>query len=92
MKKHLKIRVHGKVQGVYFRASAVDKAHIYAVAGFTRNEPDGTVYIEAEGEEENLKSFIEWCHIGPPRALVEKVLIEEGDLKNYQNFITVRVI
>jgi len=92
MKKHLKIRVHGKVQGVYFRASAVDKAHIYSVAGFTRNEPDGTVYIEAEGEEESLKSFIEWCHIGPPRALVEKVLIEEGELKNYQNFITVRVI
>ena len=92
MKKHLKIRVHGKVQGVYFRASAVDKAHMYLVAGFTRNEPDGTVYIEAEGEEENLNNFIEWCRIGPPRALVEKVLIEEGELKNYQNFITVRVI
>lgn len=92
MKKHLKIRVHGKVQGVYFRASAVDKAHLYGVAGFTRNERDGTVYIEAEGEEENLKKFVAWCYIGPPRAVVENVVVEEGDLKNYQNFITVRVI
>ncbi len=92
MKKHFKIRVHGKVQGVYFRATAVDKAHTYSISGFTRNEADGTVYIEAEGEEDGLVKFIEWCHIGPPRAVVEKVLIEEGDLKNYQNFITVRVI
>jgi acylphosphatase len=92
MKKHLKIRIRGKVQGVYFRATAVDKAHLYSVAGFTRNETDGTVYIEAEGEEESLKKFVEWCHIGPPRAIIEEVLIEEGDLKHYHNFITVRVI
>jgi len=92
MKKHFKIHVHGKVQGVYFRATAVDKAHLYNVAGFTRNETDGTVYIEAEGDEESLKKFIEWCYIGPPRAVVEEVVIVEGDLKNYQNFITVRVI
>lgn len=92
MKKHLKIRVHGKVQGVYFRASAVDKAHMYTVSGFTRNDLDGTVYIEAEGEEEGLEKFVEWCRMGPPRAVVEKVVIEEGDMKNYQNFITVRVL
>ena len=92
MKKHLKIRVHGKVQGVYFRATAVDKAHLYNVSGFTRNEVDGTVYIEAEGDEEGLTKFVEWCHIGPPRAVVERVIIIEGEIKDYQNFITVRII
>jgi len=92
MKKHLKIKVHGKVQGVYYRATAVDKAHTYGVAGFTRNEIDGTVYIEAEGEEESLQKFVEWCRIGSPRAIVEEVVIIEGELKHYKNFITVRVI
>jgi acylphosphatase len=92
MKKHYKIRVHGKVQEVYYRASAVDKEHLYSVAGFTRNEVDGTVYIEAEGDEEALIKFVEWCRIGPPRAVVEKVIVIEGEIKDYQNFITVRVI
>ena len=92
MKKHVKIRIHGKVQGVYYRATAVDKAKLFGVAGFTRNEADGTVYIEAEGDEESIRRFIEWCHIGSTRSVVEKVLIEEGDLKHYENFITVRII
>jgi len=78
------------VQGVYYRATAVEQAKAIGVFGFVRNEKDGTVYIEVEGNEENLEKFIAWCHIGSERAVVEKVLIEEGGLKNYQNFITVR--
>jgi acylphosphatase len=88
--KHLKVKVHGKVQGVYYRATAVEKAKLYNVFGFVRNEKDGTVYIEVEGEEENIERFIAWCHIGPERAVVEKVVKEEGTPKNYHNFITVR--
>jgi acylphosphatase len=89
--KHLKIKVHGKVQGVYYRATTVEKAKLFGVHGFVRNEKDGTVYIEVEGEGENLEKFISWCHIGPERAVVEKVIIEEGNLQNYENFITVRL-
>jgi acylphosphatase len=92
MKKHVKIRIYGKVQGVYYRATAVDKAHLFGVAGFTRNEPDGTVYIEAEGDEVDIKKFIAWCHIGSTRSVVERVIVEEGELRHYENFITVRVI
>jgi acylphosphatase len=88
--KHLKVRVHGKVQGVYYRATTVERAKVYGVCGFVRNEKDGTVYIEVEGEEENLKQFIEWCHIGSARAVVEKVVIEEGELRHYKSFITIR--
>lgn len=88
--KHLKIKVHGKVQGVYYRATAVERAKLYGVFGFVRNENDGTVFIEVEGEEESIARFVEWCHIGPARAVVEKVIIEEGDLRHYKNFITIR--
>jgi acylphosphatase len=88
--KHLKLKIYGKVQGVYYRATAVEKAKLYGVNGFTRNERDGTVYIEVEGEEEVIEKFVAWCHIGPPRSVVEKVIIVEGEIKFYKNFITVR--
>jgi acylphosphatase len=90
--KHLKIRVKGKVQGVYYRATTVEKAKLYNVNGFVRNETDGSVYIEVEGEEESLKEFVAWCHIGSTRAVVESVTIEEGNLKHYIQFITVRSV
>jgi acylphosphatase len=90
MIKHLNIHIYGKVQGVYYRATAVETANDLGVKGFTRNEKDGSVYIEAEGEESILKKFIEWCHIGPSRAKVERVETEEGAMKNYSNFVTVK--
>ena len=47
------------------------------LAGFVRNDPDGAVYIEVEGEEESLGEFLAWCKDGPPMAKVSKVEIEE---------------
>jgi acylphosphatase len=84
--KHLKVRVSGKVQGVFFRASAKEKADQLGVRGFVRNEPSGEVYIEAEGDEDILKLFLVWCALGPKRAMVESTDIEESDLKNFISF------
>ena len=47
--------------------------HVAAVTGTVRNEPDGSVAIEAEGPDERLDRFVEWCREGPPRANVESV-------------------
>ena len=55
--KHLKISITGRVQGVFFRDSARMEANRLGVAGFARNEPDGSVYIEAEGEKDALDEF-----------------------------------
>jgi len=88
--KHLKIKVYGKVQGVYYRATAVEMAKLHNVYGYVKNEKDGTVYIEVEGEEENIKKFVAWCYIGSERAEVEKVEINGGEIRGYKNFITVR--
>ncbi|HUS26275.1 MAG TPA: acylphosphatase [Nevskiaceae bacterium] len=71
--KHLKIRVTGKVQGVYFRDSARQHAEVLGITGFARNEPDGSVYIEAEGDDTALHEFLAWCHQGPREAVVENV-------------------
>ena len=78
MRKHLNIRVHGRVQGVFFRGSAVEQARALGLDGFVRNEPDGTVYAEAEGPEEALERFTAWCRRGPSAALVRRVDVREG--------------
>jgi acylphosphatase len=86
MIKHLNIRVYGRVQGVFYSATAMEKALELGIKGFARNEKDETVYIEAEGEEDKLKEFIDWCYIGPPRASVDTISTEEGEIKNYTKF------
>lgn len=88
MINHLNIKIYGQVQGVFFRYSAKDKADGSGVTGFARNEPDGTVYIEAEGEKESLDKFLEWCQQGPGTATVRKVDFEyESEIKKFKNFL-----
>lgn len=88
--KHINITVQGKVQGVFFRASTKAVADQLGVKGLVRNEKDGSVYIEAEGDDFSLESFLEWCHEGPQNAKVEKVETVEDELKNYRNFEVVK--
>lgn len=86
MQKHVTIKVSGRVQGVFFRASTKSKADELGIKGLVRNEPDGSVYIEAEGHESNLKSFLDWCQYGPPRAQVSGCDVKEAALKNFTTF------
>jgi acylphosphatase len=83
---HLKIIVQGKVQGVFFRASTRDKARQLKVYGFVKNESDGSVYIEAEGDKEILDNFISWCKQGPENAQVENVEVVEGPDQGFTSF------
>ncbi len=84
--KHLSIRITGRVQGVFFRASAKGQADQMGVKGFVRNELNGEVYIEVEGEEDKLKRFLAWCRRGPGTACVENLDIHEDELKNFVSF------
>lgn len=85
--KHVNLKIYGLVQGVFFRASAKEKADSLNLKGFARNEEDGAVYIEIEGEEIFLKDFISWCKIGSKFAKVENVDIKNGKLKNFKEFL-----
>lgn len=71
------IRVYGRVQGVGFRYYTEREARLRGISGFVQNKPDGSVYIEAEGEEEAMEAFIEWCRSGPPWARVRNIEIVE---------------
>jgi len=84
--KAVSITVTGNVQGVFYRASTKEAADQLNLKGFVQNQPDGSVYVEAEGNEENLKQFVTWCKQGPPRALVTHVDAQEVELKNYERF------
>lgn len=86
MIKHFNIKIQGLVQGVFFRQTAKEIADNLSLKGFCRNESGGRVYCEAEGEEENLERFLEWCQQGPPLAKVEKTSIKEDKMKNFKDF------
>lgn len=84
--KHIQIRVFGKVQGVWFRKNTEEKARELGVKGIVMNEPDGSVYIEAEAEDKVLEEFIDFCKEGPEYARVQHIVLTEEDLKNYSEF------
>ncbi len=89
MKRYI-IRVSGKVQGVFFRASTKEIADQLGLNGIVRNEPDGSVYVEAEGERGPLEAFAAWCKIGPMQAQVVTFVIEEAAPKGYVGFTILR--
>jgi acylphosphatase len=90
MKKHVTISISGVVQGVFFRAFTKEQADAMNISGFVRNEPDGSVYIAAEGNEEDLETFIAWCRHGPSRARVDKCVVEEASWRGFSGFIIAR--
>ena len=90
MLKQLNIRVFGKVQGVWFRKSVKDQAERIGISGFVMNEPDGTIFIVAKGNSEQLDEFITYCKQGPEQAVVKNIHIEEEQVKDLEDFKIIR--
>jgi len=87
MIKHIDILVKGKVQGVFFRQAAKEKARELGIVGYAENKEDGSVYIEAEGEGETLKEFLNWCKSRPSYAKVDDISSQGSHaIKNFQEF------
>jgi acylphosphatase len=68
-----RVRVHGRVQGVFFRAETQARARSLGLSGWVRNAEDGSVEAVFEGERERVESMIEWCRRGPSGARVDDV-------------------
>lgn len=88
--KHLDITITGKVQGVYYRATCKAVADQLGVKGFVMNQPDGSVYMEAEGESFALEALLEFCREGPDRAEVAAVSSIEGPVQGFKNFDVIK--
>jgi acylphosphatase len=79
--KTIRIKIYGHVQGVFYRMSTKEKAKELNVKGFILNDPDGSVFIEAQGDEKNLSKLIEWCKTGPKHAHIDNVEYQVIPLK-----------
>ncbi len=84
--KTVRLTIKGKVQGVFYRATAKDFADDIGIKGWVKNLPDRNVEIRATGSEELLQRFIDWCKHGPPKARVDEVIVEELDLQVFNDF------
>ena len=73
----LQLRISGKVQGVWYRASAKEAAISIGINGIVWNEPNGDVGAIVQGEQEQVDEFINWCWQGPPLSRVVNIQKEE---------------
>ncbi len=71
--KRIHLVVRGRVQGVYFRASAQREARQLGLTGWVKNRNDGAVELVAEGEEDQVKDLLAWAQSGPSTARVDRV-------------------
>ena len=85
------LHIVGKVQGVWYRASTQQKAAELGLAGWVKNNPDGSVLLQAQGELSALSALEQWCWQGPPLAKVTKVSKQEvASLTESNTFEVVR--
>ncbi|MGF1550434.1 MAG: acylphosphatase [Sphingomonadaceae bacterium] len=81
-----RLRVHGRVQGVFFRNWTRDHARELGLKGWVRNREDGTVEIYATGAQGGLDRLIELVRSGPPAAQVDRLEIEEAESEELEGF------
>jgi acylphosphatase len=84
--KTQKIKISGKVQGVYFRASAKQKALNLGLQGYVKNNQDGSVLMEVEGNDEAIGEMVNWCRQGPALARVSEIRVEPLQPQNFTGF------
>jgi acylphosphatase len=84
------IVIEGKVQGVFFRATAKDVADEIGITGWVKNTEEGNVEIKASGSEDQLQKFITWCKTGPRRAIIINVRVKNIEQEDFDNFGVIR--
>lgn len=71
-----KLKVVGRVQGVFYRVSTREKARELDLKGWVRNRRDGSVEVFALGSRGELEKLVDWCKVGPAGAAVDRVDVE----------------
>jgi acylphosphatase len=75
--KALHLMIHGRVQGVWFRASMQEIASRLKIRGWVRNMPDGSVVTHIQGDDKAVNDMLVWCYQGPPGAKVDRIDFNE---------------
>ena len=88
--RRVHVEVRGQVQGVFFRASCVERARALDLGGWVRNTLDGGVEAEFEGESDAVDAIVAWCAEGPPFARVEQVDLRQEQPTGEREFRVAR--
>jgi acylphosphatase len=81
-----RVEIHGRVQGVGFRYSVLARARSLALGGWVRNRADGSVEAAFEGDDERVRSMVDWCRRGPAGAEVRTVDVEWEEPEGESSF------
>jgi acylphosphatase len=84
----IQCNIFGRVQGVWYRASAQQEATKLGLTGWAKNMPDGSVEVIACGDEEQIQSFLTWLKKGSDNAEVEEMIYEEINYQEFEDFKT----
>ena len=86
----VQLLIKGKVQGVFYRATARQVANSIGITGWIRNTREGNVEATVSGTEEQLQKFIAWCKKGSEKAIVDEVVVIEKEETSFDKFVVVR--
>jgi acylphosphatase len=81
-----RLSIHGKVQGVYYRASAQTEGTRLHLRGWVRNRHDGSVEALVSGPAPVVEEFITWARNGPPAARVDRIDISDAEPPAAESF------
>lgn len=81
-----RIVVKGRVQGVFFRVHAKQKADVLELRGWVKNCEDGCVELHVQGSPEKVLEMEKWCREGPPAAQVEHMVSTDAHVGKYDDF------
>ena len=88
--KTIHLIISGKVQGVFFRATAKRQAQRLNITGWVKNTTEGNVELIVSGEAEILEEFIQWCNNGPDNAQVLNVKVNDNTYQHFDSFEIIR--
>jgi len=91
MKKAVRLRIKGTVQGVFFRAFVKEHADKMGLKGFVRNLENGDVEVFIEGNIDDVDKLIEICKKGPKHAIIKEVKVREVGFQDYEDFRILRI-
>jgi acylphosphatase len=88
--RRVRVKISGRVQGVFFRTSCADQADGLGLSGWIRNSSEGGVEAVFEGGDAEIEAILAWCRTGPPHATVDRLAVWEEAPTGAEGFRIVR--